>query len=46
MSWREKLVARILLVIALLVADDPVVRREVQNLANHIGVHAPDEASS
>lgn len=45
MTWREKLVARILLIVALLVADDPAVRQEIKHLSSHIGVHAPEEAS-
>lgn len=42
MTWREKLVARILLLIAQMVADDPGVRQELKNLSVHIGINAPE----
>jgi hypothetical protein len=42
MTWREKLVARILLLVARLVCDDPAIRDEIKHLSNHIGVHAPE----
>lgn len=45
MTWREKLVARILLLVAQMVADDPAVRQEIKHLAAHVGVHAPEEST-
>lgn len=41
MTWREQFIARILLIIARMVADDPVLRDDLKNLANHASVHAP-----
>ena len=41
MNWREKTVARILLIVARLLADDPVIQKEIQNLSTHISVHTP-----
>lgn len=41
MTWREKTLIRILLFVARIVAPDTF-RSEVQNLANHISVHAPE----
>ena len=40
MTWREQLVARILLIIARMVATDPVLAAELKHLANHISVDA------
>lgn len=48
MTWREKLVVRILLVIAQLVYldGDPAVAAEIKALATHISVHAPAKDAS
>lgn len=43
MTWREKLICHILLIIARMVADDPVVRDEVKYLSNHISVSKDDD---
>ena len=39
MTWREQLVIRILLIIARMAADDPVIREDLKHLHNHIHVH-------
>jgi hypothetical protein len=44
MTWREKCVVRILLLVALIVNDDASIVREIQNLASHISVNAPKQA--
>ena len=36
MTWREALIARILLIVARMVADDPMVAQALANLQNHI----------
>jgi hypothetical protein len=38
-TWRERTVARILLLVAMLVSDNAEVRDEIRHLSNHIGVH-------
>ena len=40
MTWREQIVVRILLLVARIVADEPL-RSEINALANHIAVNAP-----
>lgn len=42
MTWREKCVVRILLLVARIVADDEALQTEIQHLSNHIGVHAKE----
>ena len=42
MTWREKLIARILLIIARMVADDPMIAADLKNLSNHIEQRAPE----
>lgn len=42
MTWREKLVARLLLLVARMVCDDPAIRQEIQTIATHINVKAPE----
>ena len=39
MTWREQLVARILLIIARMVAGDAALQAELRNLSNHIGAN-------
>ena len=41
MTWREKTVAKILLIVARMLADDPRVESEIKNLATDIAVNAP-----
>lgn len=38
MSWREQMIARILLIVAQMFADDPELAREIKNLRNAIQV--------
>lgn len=45
MTWREKLVARILLIVAAMVADDPGLAAEIKNLSTHIQVNAKEETA-
>lgn len=40
MNWRELLIAKILLILARMVADDPAIASELKNLQSHIQVHA------
>jgi hypothetical protein len=42
MTWREKTVIRILLIIAGLLAEDAALSREIQALANHVAVYKGD----
>lgn len=44
MTFREKLICRILLIIARMVADDPVIDTELKHLASHINVTAKERA--
>ena len=41
MTWKEKVICRILLLIAMMVAEDSVIKDELKNLRNHIDVNAP-----
>lgn len=41
MTWREKFVVHVLLLVARMLADDPVFATEIKNLSNNIAVHAP-----
>lgn len=41
MTWKEQLVARILLLIARLVCDDPALSQDLKTLSMHIQVNAP-----
>lgn len=43
MTWAEKTVVRILLIVARIMTRDVELRKELQNLATHISVHAPEE---
>jgi hypothetical protein len=45
MTWRDQLVARILLIVARMFADDPRVAEDIKNLATHISVNAPKVAA-
>lgn len=45
MTWREQLIARILLLVARMVADDPELADALKHLSNHIGIHAPERAA-
>lgn len=38
MTWKEKTIVRILLLVARMLAEDSELREELQNLANHISV--------
>lgn len=42
MTWREKTVVKILLLVARMLCEDPAIEAEVKHLANHISVHAPE----
>lgn len=44
MTWREIIIARILLVLARMVADDATVRNELKNLSTHIQVEGRKQA--
>ncbi len=39
MTSREKLITRILLLIAWIVADNSELKREIKHLSNHISIH-------
>lgn len=41
MTWREKVVVQILLIVARMLSDDAVLEQDIKNLATHISVHAP-----
>lgn len=41
MTWREKTVVAILLIVARMLTDDPAIRAEVKNLATNVAVNAP-----
>lgn len=41
MTWREKVVVALLLLVARMIADDTSLRAEIKSLATHISVHAP-----
>jgi hypothetical protein len=43
MTWREKTIVRILLLVARLICDDPRLSEDIRHLANHIDLHAPKE---
>lgn len=42
MTWREKIVVHILLLIARMLADDPAIATEIKNLSTRISVRAPE----
>lgn len=46
MTWREKCVIRILLLVAKIVAGNEQLATEIQHLANHISTWAPKEEQS
>ena len=46
MTWREQLIARILLLIARMVAEDPAVADALRHLGNHIAATAPKRAEA
>lgn len=46
MSWREKTIVAILLIVARMLVEDDVLSRELKALANHISVWAPKEGDS
>jgi hypothetical protein len=39
MTWAERTLARVLLLLATMLADDPEVRKELHAIATHISVH-------
>lgn len=41
MTWREKLVVHILLLVARMVADDAAIADEIKKLSTHVAVNAP-----
>lgn len=41
MTWQQQLIAKILLLVARMVCDEPVLREEMKHLSNHISVNAP-----
>lgn len=41
MKWREQIMVKILLLVARIFADDPIIAQEIRNISNHIGVNAP-----
>ena len=41
MTWREKTVARILLIVAKMVARDPATVKDIEQLSSHISVGVP-----
>lgn len=41
MTWREKTIATILLLIARMLADDPAIAADLKTLATHISVYGP-----
>lgn len=41
MTWREKQVVFILLLIARIFSDDPVIAQEIKNLSNRISIENP-----
>ena len=43
MTWREKVLVKVLLIVARIFADDPEIALEVKNLSTHISVHAPEQ---
>ena len=44
MTWREKTLARILLIIAVMLADDEPLKKEIRMLSTHITVHAKESS--
>lgn len=40
MSWKEKTIARILLILARMMSEDVWLKRELETLSTHISVHA------
>lgn len=45
MTWREKVVAHILLLLARMLTEDPAIADELKKLSAHISVNAPKEAA-
>lgn len=45
MTWREKTIVRILLIIATMLAEDATLAQEIRNLSSHVSVHAPEPTS-
>lgn len=43
MTWREALIARVLLIIARMVCDDPELRSNLRDLSTHIAVNHDKE---
>lgn len=43
MTWKETLIARILLLVARMVADDPALATEIKHLANHVQATSPKQ---
>lgn len=44
MTWREKTIARILLLIARMLCDDPELQTDLKNLSTHIHVSSETPA--
>ena len=45
MTWKEKTVVAILLLVARMLCEDSVYAQEIKTLATHIGVNAPKAGS-
>ena len=45
MTWREKTIARILLILAGMLAEDATLAQELRHLSSHIGVNAPSPST-
>lgn len=43
MTWKERTIARILLIVATMLADNPGVRQQIDRLATEIQVHGRTE---
>ena len=41
MTWREKTLVHILLLVARIFADDPMIADEIKKLSTHVAVNAP-----
>lgn len=44
MSWREIVVARILLLVARMCCDDPALQQEIKHLASHVQLYGEKHA--
>jgi hypothetical protein len=44
-TWREKIVVHLLLLVARMLADDPAIAADIKALSNKVSVEAPKVAS-